>query len=167
MEKIIVILYHSAKGSTRKTAQAVAEGLGTGAVSIEDFHPSTLADIDLLVLGSPVYGDLPSDQIKKFLDENQIWPSHAAIFCTHAATYDMPDSPSACLDYMAEKLQEKGSRVISRFSVRGENSDQSIIEWLRVNMPERVAGALSSKGHPDTDELERATRWGQSLYRHL
>jgi hypothetical protein len=61
-----VVVYESIWGNTAAVAAAIADGLGTGsrAVSTSEATADSIADADLIVVGSPVLGfSLPTDRM--------------------------------------------------------------------------------------------------------
>lgn len=65
-----VVVYESYWGNTRAIAQAVAEGLGEGAVALhtDEATVAALEGAELIVAGAPLLGfSLPNDQIRKGL----------------------------------------------------------------------------------------------------
>jgi hypothetical protein len=59
-----IVVYESLWGNTAAVARAIAEGIGEGtqAISTSEASPASIADVDLIVAGSPVIGfSLPDD----------------------------------------------------------------------------------------------------------
>jgi len=82
MSASIVIVYHSGYGHTKKIAEAVAEGAGSGAsllaIDAEGNLPEggweQLAAATTIVFGSPTYMGTVSWQFKKFADaSSKVW----------------------------------------------------------------------------------------------
>ena len=71
----ILIVYDSSSGNTEKMAHLIAHGVmkeGVEAIikKVDEANVDELLHIDGLILGSPVYYGLPSNKIKKFLDDS-------------------------------------------------------------------------------------------------
>lgn len=160
--KKALVAYDTRMGGTAKLARWIAEGLGCAAVPLGELGEGAMDEVGLLALGSPVHGDAPSEAVKDFLARGRL-PGRVAVFCAHAANEDFAYSYEKCLAAMRAAVEAGGSRVAGEFHSRSENSDPGVIQWLRDNMPERLAGALSSAGHPDAAELDAARAWGASL----
>lgn len=158
-----VVAYDTRTGGTARLACRVAAGLGCAAVPLAELADGAMDRVGLLVLGGPVHGDAPSDPVKKFLARAAPLPPRVAVFCVHAANEDFAHSYEDCLGAMRAAVEARGSAVAGSFHARGENSDPGVLQWLRDHMPERLEGALSSKGHPDAAELDAAEAWGREL----
>ncbi len=65
------VIYWSGTGNTEAMANAVAEGMGTEAVSVSDFG-SSVAELDALALGCPAMGD-------EVLEESEFEPFFSGI----------------------------------------------------------------------------------------
>jgi len=141
-----LVIYDSILGNTEKIARSVAAGLGADAravrVGAADAH--ALADLDLLVVGSPTLGGRPTPGIQRFLDRVAAAGSHVpavAAFDTRV-TLAFARVFGYAATRIAEKLEAEGSSLKcppEGFIVKGRN------------------GPLAE------GEAERAERWGQAL----
>ncbi len=73
--KMVLILYYSGSGNTKKMAKAIAEAMKSSAinVTVEDvgkFDISSLPNYDSIVLGSPTYFSNMAWQVKRAIDES-------------------------------------------------------------------------------------------------
>jgi len=66
-----LIIYDSLYGNTEKIARAIGDAI-TGEVKVlrvNEASPSGLANIDLLIVGSPTQGGRPTPAVRDFLNE--------------------------------------------------------------------------------------------------
>ena len=72
MNKVLV-MYYSEKGTTKKYAEWIAEGLNGDLYNIKNIKPETLSSYDVLILGSPILAGAPKGSIKglSIFTENQ------------------------------------------------------------------------------------------------
>lgn len=76
--KKVLILYYSGSGNTKKMADAIAEAIRAGGLSVtveeaEKFDLSLLPNYDSILLGSPTYFSNVSWQVKKVIDESIVY----------------------------------------------------------------------------------------------
>jgi len=69
-----LVVYHSLYGNTEKVAKALAAGLQSGGcdtytVKVDAVNFSSLADVDLLCVGTPVHAFNISKPVKEFLEQ--------------------------------------------------------------------------------------------------
>jgi len=110
-----IVVYDSWSGNTRLVAEAIAEKLSCPAVHVDQISKYALSDFDLIVIGSPVHGGLPTGKIEKFLSELSN-PRMSAVFVTFGAPLFGPLTANTCLNKMEKKLQ--GS-CLGRFKCHG------------------------------------------------
>lgn len=68
-----VVVYESLWGNTAKVARAIAEGIGPDAqaMSTAEATPEALADVDLLIAGSPVFAfKMSNDKTRESIRQN-------------------------------------------------------------------------------------------------
>lgn len=78
-----LILYESRYGSTKEAAKILALILGPArACSVDEFE-DRYKDIDLLVIGTPIYSEQIDPKIVQFIEENSSWLKDKSIvlFC--------------------------------------------------------------------------------------
>ena len=89
--KLALVIYDTKYGSTEQVAHWIAEGINDADIKyVEDV---TSLFYDLIVIGSPIYNDLPSHHIVAFLDKykENLANKRMAVF-TVSVPYDMtPD----------------------------------------------------------------------------
>jgi flavodoxin len=68
-----LVCYATHKGTTRRIAEAIAEGLrataSTGLIAVEDGVEAVTPDVDLLVIGGPTEGHGMTAEMSAFLDQ--------------------------------------------------------------------------------------------------
>ena len=136
----IRLVYSSLTGNTRRLAETMGDQLGIKAQNVRDV--TALGSVDLLFVGSGVYGARPSRAMLRFL---RGLPSLRGVKVALFGTYGA--SPHQ-LDRMARCVEEKGGEVLGRFSCRGR-------DW--------VALGLVARGHPSPAELEAAASFAKQI----
>ena len=143
-----LVVYYSESHNTQKLAQAIATGLGTQAVSLESVDPLTLADCDLVCIGTPVQYGAPARKVREFIERMPVMTGKkAAAFCTMHMFGDRNT-----IHALKRSLEAKGMVFLGGCSALG---------WSRLvgNFGPRIF----NRGRPDRRELDRATEFGQSL----
>jgi flavodoxin I len=142
-----LILYDSVYGNTEKIAQAIGAAL-PGEVQVQKVGPvlpGDLGSLDLLILGSPTRGGLPTEAMRSLMERIGA-PAHqgarAVAFDTRLTWGFLPHDAFAALK-IADSLKAKGWRLAAEpqgFFVKGPK-----------------------KGPLKRGELERATAWAKGL----
>jgi flavodoxin len=138
-----VVVYESQFGNTRQIAEAICRGLGAGARAVEpdEIRPSKLAHGSLLVVGSPIVGWRPLEDIGAWLaamDPDSLKGLRAASFDTRVKLFFHGDAAKK----IARALETAGAELVA---------DPM---WFYVEGKE---GPLLE------GELERAEQWGAHL----
>ena len=68
-------------GNTRRIAEAIAEGAGTKAVSIDD-EPKLTEKADILFLGGAPYANIMAPELKEYVEELESKMVSKVILCT-------------------------------------------------------------------------------------
>ena len=110
-----IVVYDSWSGNTRFVAEAIAERLSCPSVHIDQISKYALGDFDLIVIGSPVHGGMPTGKIETFLSELPK-PRMSAVFVTFGAPLFGPLTANTCLNKMGKKLQ---GTCLGRFKCHG------------------------------------------------
>jgi len=148
-----MILYWSLGGTTKRVAEAIAEGLRGAGVGCElhDLRtgaPEDLAAHEIVGVGFPVHYYRPAmpatDAIRALgrLDGHSVFA-----FCLHGT------DRGAGLNRARAALVQAGGTEIGAFACRGDD----------VFYPYVRSGWRFSPGHPDADDLESAQAFGASL----
>ncbi len=157
-----IVVYESLWGNTAAIARAIAEGIGEDAVALptKEADPATVAGVDLVVAGGPVFAfhlssertreqirehpepdappaDLSGPSIREWLESVPVGQVAFAAFDTEVRGPFGKGAPT-----IARELVEKGYRPIAK--------PEGFI----------VAGKY---GPLKEGEVERARRWGASL----
>jgi flavodoxin len=143
-----LVIFYSESGNTQKLAQAVAAGLGTQAIRIEEVKPQEIADYDLICLGTPVQGAAPAKKVLDFISRMPLMSGKkAAVFCT----MHMFGAKKA-IQISKKMLEARGMVFLGGFTALG---------WSRLiaNFGPRIF----NRSRPNQDELARAEAFGQSL----
>lgn len=157
-----VIVYQSLWGNTEAVAEAIAQGIGTGAQALSTAQATeeVVTAADLVVVGSPVFGfSVPSDRMVESIRTNPTHSKHPPEMTQpsmRAWLDQLPDgtsasaafetriwwSPGGAIKPIEKALKAAGFRPVSkgeRFIVEGQY------------------GPLKS------GELDRARAWGRQL----
>jgi len=110
-----LVVYDSWSGNTASVARVIAEEMNSPAVAVDDVGSYVLNDYDLIVVGSPVHGGMPTDKISIFLSELAA-PHASAVFVTYGAPFFGPATAECCLNIMEKKLRDTS---IGRFRCHG------------------------------------------------
>jgi flavodoxin len=66
-----LVVYDSTYGNTEKIAQAIGEAIGGQILRVGEVNPADLKGFDLLIVGSPTRGGLPTEDGE--LERAAIW----------------------------------------------------------------------------------------------
>jgi flavodoxin I len=145
-----LIIYDSVFGNTEKVALAMGEALGESVqvVKVSDVTPAHLADIDLLVIGSPTRGFRPTEAITnllKNLPDDRLNEIPAAAFDTRIPP---------------ESIESKVLRKVVTF---GGYADKKINQLLKRKgaalLPSAGFFVTASEGPLADGEIQRAKDW--------
>ena len=131
------VLYYSLTGNTRKMAAAIAGELGVEAQSVKS--AAGVPKDGLLFLGSGSYGDKPSDDMAKFIENNDFAGRKVALFGTSGKGAGLE------VRVMEEALKQKGANIIGNYYCKGR-------AFIVVNI-----------GHPGRDDLEGARKFAREM----
>jgi len=164
------VIYESMYGNTHLVAEAIADGLRSGAdatvLAVHDADTAALTDVDLIVVGGPthVHG-MSRASTRKAAIENAEKPG---------ATLEL--DPDAEGDGLREWFDSVASlpRLAAAFDTRMHGpatftgrASKGIAKRLRAHGSELLAEPQSflvtKENHLVDDELEDARRWGASL----
>jgi flavodoxin len=146
-----LVVYDSLYGNTEKTAQAVGEAI-PGDVAVVRVEQASLADLegaDLLFIGSPTHGSLPSEAVQSLLAKMGSPDRDGA----KVATFDTRLSWGFlgrwgfAAPKMADALKEKG--------------------WTLAAAPEGFIVRGLRKGPLKRGEAERAAVWAKKIVQSL
>jgi flavodoxin len=108
------VFYLSLTGNTKRFAEAISDLLGVPIFDIANSEPSLIADFNLLIIGTPVYGLNPVPEVlafvKRFPEGNG---KKAIVFCTYAL------AKGGALKVLEKELAAKGYVTILGVGKRG------------------------------------------------
>lgn len=134
------VIYDSYFGNTKIIAETIAKELGNGTKisSVKDFDINEIDKVDLLVLGSPIRGWKPTENIENFLNSlKNLEKINAATFDTRVRIFFHGDAAKA----MSKKLKELGAEIIippQFFEVKGkegplfEGEIEKAVKWAKL-----------------------------------
>ena len=165
-----VVVYESMYGNTHLVAEAIADGLRSGAdatvLAVHDADAAALTDVDLVVVGGPthVHG-MSRASTRKSAVETAEKPR---------ATLEV--EPDAEGDGLREWFDSMASlpRLAGAFDTRMHGpavvtgrASKGIAKRLRAHgselLVEPQSFLVTKENHLDEDELQHARRWGASL----
>lgn len=154
-----LVVCDSWSGNTRFIAEVIAEQLNCPAVHIDQINEYALDDIDLIVIGSPVHGGMPTGKISAFLSELPK-PRMSAVFVTFGAPLFGPMTANACLDNMEKKLHgtclgrfkcHGFHKIFRTYSSHPDEKDKSDAVEFAVRIRERcLHDGLMKTGQPES-----------------
>lgn len=137
-----IVVFDSWSGNTKAIAETMAQSLGCAAMPVDEAFAPSMGEYDLLLVGSPVHGGMPTGKIERFLSEIEV-PRASAVFVTYGAPLFGPHTANTCLDSMAEKL---GGTCFGTFKCHG-------FHQIFRTYPD----------HPDETDRADATRFATGL----
>ncbi len=157
-----VVVYESLWGNTAVIGKAIAEGIGPGAraASTAEALPAEMADVDLIVVGSPVLGfRLPSEEM---LEGIRVHPGRAS---------SAPDLTQPSMRTWLDSLPEGRGRFAAfetrlwwspGGAVRGISDRLGEAGYRQIAKPARFI-VTGTYGPLRGGEMERARLWGAEL----
>ena len=128
-----VIIYNSLTGTTEKAAFRIASELkalrvDAEPVAIDDVDESTVADVDLVIVGTwtdgiVVMGQKPAGR-KKLRNLPSLAGRKAVVYCTYAV------DPGRTLDKLVALVEEKGAEVIGGFALVRHDLAADVSEFI-------------------------------------
>ena len=152
----ILIIYDSMYGHTEKIAHAIKDGFGelhqVRAEQVGHIGYGDLANLDLLVVGSPTHGGRETEDVKTFLDGM----SDHALRGMRAAAFDTS---------MAE--EDQGffvGKIVKWFGHASTRIERSLLEKGAEPVLKESFLVLGKEGPLKERELERARNWANHLF---
>jgi len=159
------IYFYSETGNTEAIAHAISEAMpGAEVVALKDSPPDTAPQGGFCFLGTPVHGDDLPQRVRQFIEKCDPARTHIAVFYTHTGPVEDP-SIVKFESNLAAALTGRGITPQSLWHCRCENKRADVVEWLRVNMPDRYRKAIEAEGLPLQSDLGAAKRWAASAFR--
>ncbi len=142
----VLVVYYSETGNTERVARVIAEVLGADLRRVGDV--GDVAGYGLLCVGTPVHYFGPAKPVIQFLDElPSTTGKMGAAFCTfHNSGH------KKTINYIRERLEEKGARFLGGFFCKGESR-------FVANFGPRIF----NKGRPNEEDLRRAKEFADTL----
>jgi flavodoxin len=146
-----VVVYDSVHGNTERIAQAIGDAIPgeVPVLRVGQVDASDLADVDLLILGSPTHGAEPTEAVRSLIQRigsPTREGARAALFDTRF-TWRFLKRWGFAAPKMADTLQEKG--------------------WTLAGTPEGFFVKGLQKGPLKRGEVGRATAWARGLVESL
>ena len=163
--KRAIVIYDTKYGSTEQVANWIAEGLNDA--DLKYVGDVTSVYYDLVVIGSPIYGDVPSQKILQFLDRNKenLANKKIALFTVSVPLNMTPErakrfTGAGTLKGLTSRVRGEviGSRA---FLGRIDTKDMTALDRLSLHIQCFLKGFKLK----DMDFLNRdeASAWGRKL----
>ena len=134
------VFYLSLTGNTKRLAEAISDLLGAPIFDINASDPSTVADFDLLIIGTPVNGMNPALGVSAFVKRlPEGGGKKAIVFCTYAIAKD------GALKVLEKELAAKGYVTILGVGKRGVKPSKADFQDVLAEVSravEKQRGAL-------------------------
>lgn len=148
----VVIVYDSIFGNTKRIADRIGLELCNDCEIIagsihHDIEPDDIADIDLLIIGSPTHSHKPTHEMSQFLDQlaaKKNYIKHAAVFDTRYNMHILISGSAA--KKITKKLKQFGIATICK------PESFLVTKW---------------EGPLKANELEHAEHWAQDILQKL
>lgn len=128
-----VIIYNSLTGTTAKAAHRIASELkalryDATPVAIGDVDDATVADADLVIVGTwtdgiVILGQKPAGK-KKLRGLPSLSGKKAVVYCTYAV------DPGQTLDKLVAEVEAKGAEVIGGFAIARHDVPGDVAEFV-------------------------------------
>ena len=136
-----LVIYDSQFGNTKKIAETVAGVIDAQIVYVTDFDPAVLAEMDLIVVGTPIHGWRPSEDTSKFLtqlEKSELEGKYVAAFDTGFSSMFSGNAAAKII----KALQKAGGKSL---------------------IPTHKFTVEHSEGPLGPEEVDRASQWAQEL----
>jgi menaquinone-dependent protoporphyrinogen oxidase len=164
--KRALVVYDTKYGATEQIANWIAEGINDADIRhVDDIEG---LDYDLVVVGSPIYNDMPSPRIVDFLEKYQdVLQNRKVALFTVSVPYDM--TPDRAKRYAGQKEMKrlfdrvKGTVIASR-AFLGKIDLKEMTEFDRLSL--RIWYFLKGYRLKEANYMNRddAVEWGKKLY---
>lgn len=151
-----LLVYDSFFGNTERIAQAVGNALRAkseiGVLRVGDVKSMDLANLDLLIVGSPTRGFRPTEGIAKFLNSvttNQLRGVEVAAFDTRIA---LETINSSVFRFIVDKGGYAASTIAKTLEKKG----------AKLRVPPEGFIVTGEQGPLKEGELERAAQWANA-----
>ncbi|MBN1261231.1 MAG: flavodoxin family protein [Anaerolineae bacterium] len=153
----MLVVYDSFFGNTEKVAQAIGAALDSpeevGILRVGDVKPEHLADVEILIVGSPTRGFSPSPDAKAFLKDlpnNSLKGVTVAAFDTRVK---LADVNSRILPVFVKVFGYAAKPIADRLEKKGGN----------LALPPEGFFVADTEGPMKEGEIERAAEWAKQI----
>jgi flavodoxin I len=142
-----LVVYDSVYGNTEKIAQAIGDAIPgeVQVLRVGQVNTGELETIDLLIIGSPTHGALPTEAVQRLVERIEAPAREGAELATFDTrlSWRFLQRWGFAAPKMAETLKEKG--------------------WTLAGAPEGFFVKGLKKGPLKRGEIERAAAWAKGL----
>jgi flavodoxin len=158
------IVYLSETGNTEMMARALAGEIpGSLLIPLTEESLTGIPGTGHLFIGMPVHGDDLPDGVKAFLSPGKINGRTVSFFYTHTGPMDDP----SMLKFEANLrgwIDRLGLTCAGPFwHCRGENRRPDVVEWLKINMPDRYENTKTALGLPAEADRAEIRVWARKI----
>ena len=150
MEKAVIIYASTHHGNTKKLAEAIANQYGIHLIDATKQQTADLSAYDLIGFASGIDFGRFYDSAEQFLEKNL--PENKRVFFL----YTCAKVSNRFTETIKTAARKKGAIILGEYGCRGFNTYG----------PWKMIGGMN-KGHPNTQEIEGALRFYQSLLMRL
>jgi flavodoxin len=109
------VVYFSRTGNTKRLAEAIAETAKAPAYELSQAEPAKIADVDLLIFGTPVEGASPAKEALAYIQSlPAVSGKKAIVFCTWKLFGN-----ERTMKAIEKELSAKGYETVLRTSKKG------------------------------------------------
>jgi flavodoxin len=109
------VVYFSRTGNTKRLAEAIADTAKASIFELSQAEPARIADIDLLIFGTPVEGAGPAKEAQTYLASlPTVTGKKAILFCTYRLFGN-----ERTMKAIEKELSAKGYETILKVSKKG------------------------------------------------
>ena len=109
------IFYFSRTGNTKRLAQAIADATKAPVYDLASAQPSSIANCDFLIIGTPVEGASPAKETRAFIENlPQTQGKKVILFCTYRVFGN-----ERTMKKMEKMLTVKGYQTVTKVSKKG------------------------------------------------
>ncbi len=114
------VVYFSRTGNTRKLAQVIADTAKAPIYELSQAEPPKVADIDLLIFGTPVEGSSPTKEAMAYIaNMPTVTGKKAILFCTYKLFGN-----ERTMKTIEKELTNKGYETILKVSKKGMKPEE-------------------------------------------
>jgi len=148
-----LVVYDSVFGNTEKVAQAIGDALGAQTLRVGDVKPEYLADLDVLIVGSPTQAFQALKPVKTFLKNIPAGALKGVKVAAFDTRMDVKEVNNSVLTLFVKIFGYAAEPMATRLAKKGGVQA----------MPPAGFFVDGSEGPLKDGELERAAEWARQI----